>query len=254
MKTFKFLAIFIIFLINSGFTAYAQTPKNTPTPVLSQDERLIDQINNLREKVASKVAELNLVEKRGAIIKVTEINGNKITGKDLKDNIRFIDVDELTKFSSPSAKSFGISDIKNTDTIGVIGLYNKQTKRLLARFIDSISLPVILTGHISAIDKDNYTVTVLSEDTKSTIIDVENVTKTYSFTKENNLVRFGFSKLEVGDRVFAAGYAQPDQKGRISGTRIIDFIELPANPKIKLTLPTAEINTSPTLSPGPTLR
>src|SRR5579859_2417101 len=81
----------------------------TPTATVSQSE---EQINNLKERIASRVAQLNLVEKKGIIGTVSDVSETQLTITDMKGDNRIVDVDELTKFSSPSAKStFGISDI-----------------------------------------------------------------------------------------------------------------------------------------------
>ena len=77
-----------------------------------------------------------LVEKRGIIGTVTDSSDTQITVTDIAGNIRFVDVDELTKFYSSDSKTFGISDIKNGMTIGVLGLYNKQSRRILAREVN----------------------------------------------------------------------------------------------------------------------
>jgi len=110
----------------------------TPTPTT---ESLETQINDLKDKIASRVAELKLVEKKGIIGTVTDSSDTQITLSDLSTNIRFVDVDELTKFSSSLSKSFGISDVEKGQTLGVLGLYNKQSRRILAREVNVLSKP-----------------------------------------------------------------------------------------------------------------
>lgn len=228
---------FSLFLIIKN--VYAITPSITPTTsktpsIGKKDENLIDEINNLREKVASRVAQLNLVEKRGIFLTAQDVSGNKITGEDHQVKIRLVDVDELTKFSSPSAKSFGISDITKGSRISVLGLYNKQSKRILARFIETVILPSFVQGAVSEIDKANFTITVTSENKTITLVDIENVTKKSSYTKKGGINKLGFSKLEVGNRVYVVGYANLKEKNRITATRLIVFPELPKNPKINI--------------------
>ncbi len=234
----KLLSFLLIFSLSSMLLAlrpiYAATPTAEPKATEAEkEEKLIEQINNLKEKVASKVAELRLVEKRGIIIVVKEVAGNKITGEDLGQKVRIIDVDELTKFSSPTAKSFGISDIKEGMTISTIGLYNKQSKRILARFIDVANGPVFITGIVKSVDKANFTVTILSENDKSYTIDIENVTKTSTYTEDDNIKRSGFSRIETGSRVYVVGFSSKTEKNRITASRFIIFPELPGNPKIE---------------------
>src|SRR4051812_13053821 len=100
--------------------------KTKPTPTTafkeSVSQKLNDQISELKDKIASRVSELNLVEHRGMIGVVTDVSGNKITLKDVAGNVRFVDVDEITKFSSASNSSFGISDIKKGVRLNILGL------------------------------------------------------------------------------------------------------------------------------------
>mgnify|MGYP001601616848 FL=1 len=89
----------------------------TPTPV--------DKIQEIRDQlitnIASRVAQLKLVEKRGIIGVVNDVTNTQISVADLQNNTRFVDVDELTKFSNPAFKGiFGISDITKDSTIGIL--------------------------------------------------------------------------------------------------------------------------------------
>lgn len=224
--------------------------KLTPSPASTSEEKqqnLIDQINNLKEKVASKVAELRLVEKRGIIGVVNQSSDNKITVTDSVGTTRYVDVDELTKFSSSDSKSsFGISDITKGMTISVIGLYNKDSKRILARFVDAYTVPIFLTGQIVDLDKVNFTVTVATADQNKTTVDIENITKTATYTDADDLTKAGFSKLSIGERVHVMGYINKEDKKRVTATRLIAFPELPKNPKIAVPVETTNENETPT--------
>lgn len=229
----KLSTIIVTLLLLLVPVASAQTISPMPTKKETQtspaDEKLIEQINNLKEKVASKVAELKLVEKRGLYITVTGVSGNKITGTDIAGTTRYVDVDELTKFSS-SAASFGISDIKEGTNVSIIGLYNKQSKRVLARFIKTEAAPLFINGVVSSINTANYTVTVVSEDQKKMLVDIETVTKTSQYTKEDDIAKLGFSKIQTGQRAYVTGYKDKNEAGRMTATRVLIMPELPTNP------------------------
>src|SRR3989344_3522321 len=104
-KILIFIYVFLLFQIFIN-VSLAQIATKTPTPTLID---LSDQIDDLKSKIASKVAQLNLVEKRGIYGIVADASDTQITLKTVNGNTRFIDVDELTKFSSDSNDSFGIS-------------------------------------------------------------------------------------------------------------------------------------------------
>lgn len=233
-------AIFTLLITITNFanvnaaTTLTPTTKTTPTPTGGVNA-LEQQINNLKDRIASRVAQLKLVDKRGIIGQVTDVTDTQITLTDVQGSVRIIDVDELTKFSSPDSKSsFGISDIKKGTTIGVIGLYNKESRHLLARWVDVLSNPMVLSGAILSINKTDFTFSFVTAENVQWTIDIENLTKTNSYTKDAGVVKSGFSKLQEGQRVLVVGFPDKTDAKKIIASRIIVFPNLPPNPKIAL--------------------
>ncbi len=227
------------------------TPTTSPTP--GQKSHLIDnldqQINDLKDRIASRVAQLKLVEKRGAIGTVMDISGTQITLTDLRKNTRFVDVDELTKFSSPSAKgTFGISDITKGTKLGVLGLYNKQSRRILARFVDVLVTPTVLNGAIASIDSGKFSFKMVTADEKQYTVDIENITKTRVYTKADGLTKSGFSKIAENENVLVVGFPDVKNANKIIASRIILFPDLPVNPKI--VIPQAALNPNTEVTPS----
>lgn len=246
------ILVLISFLIPSNFAHAAITPTSSPSvtdaPKTPTSEALNNQINQLKERIASRVAQLKLVERRGMIGTVTEVTDTQITVNDVLGNTRFADVDELTKFSSPKTSgSFGISDIAKGSKIGILGLYNKQSRRILARFVDVMNPSKTVSGIVFGINSDNYNFTVVSEDGKQTEVEVETVTKTSSYTKGAGLSKSGFSKIKEGERIFVVGFSDTKDKNKFIASRIIIFPDLPNNPKIKI--PKKLINPEDTITP-----
>jgi hypothetical protein len=237
MKIFTAITTVLLFSLFAN-PAFATTGTPAPSPAKSNDpvkEKLDDQINQLKEKIASRVSELNLVERRGIIGTVTEVKGNQITVTDNADNTRFIDVDEITKFSSPGRTgTFGISDITNGTKISVLGIYNKQSKRLLARFVSTYSNSTIQSGVITAVDPKNFQLTVMTPEQKEIKVDVETATKLSSYTAEEGLVKYGFSKLAVGDRVALTGNPAKTDANVLAASRLVTFIGIPKDPRINV--------------------
>jgi len=216
------ILIFFIFFAPKGILLAASTL--TPTSDQTLEQKLLNQI-------ASKAAQLHLTEKRGIIGTVSAATDTQITITDLSGNTRFVDVDELTKFSSASSDTFGISDIKNGMALGVLGLYNKDSRRLLARDVVTLTLPKVVIGAVDSIDKKNFQFIVATE-TNPVKIDVESVTKTYSYTSDGGLVPSGFSKMTVGETVIVSGYPDSTDKTMILSSKTILFPNLPKDPKI----------------------
>lgn len=203
-------------------------------PANAQNVDLSKQIDDLKSKVASKVAELKLVEKRGFIGTVTDVSGTQITVLDINKNVRFVDVDEFTKFSSPEgSSSFGISDIEKDSHIGVLGLYNKESRRTLARFVNVMELPQYVVGVVAEKDAGNFNLTVATENA-NVAVSVETVSRIYSADEEGKLLKAGFSDIEISQNIIVSGFFDPKLKNTITAGRIIIFPGVPKNPQIEL--------------------
>ncbi len=236
MKKILWLLVIGYWLLVIAPLALAVSPTPTgPNPTPTKDPNAISQqINNLQERIASRVAQLKLVEHRGIIGTVTDVTQTQITITDIQGNTRFIDVDEITKFSNPSAKgTFGISDIQKGQTVGILGLYNKESRRLLGRFVDVLTLPVYYSGATVATDKTNFTVDIVTVDQQTFTVDIQDITKTLSYTTSTNLVKSGFSKLTTGERIITIGFPDVKDSKKILATRVIFFPDLPINPSIQ---------------------
>lgn len=249
---FSIIIFFVSLYLCTSAPIFAATPtpsKSTPTPTAKPS--LVDEISNLKDRIASRVAQLKLVDKRGIIGIVQETTASQITVNDINDNTRYIDVDEITKFSSPSASaSFGISDLTKGTLISVLGLYNKESRRINARFVTVDSFPTTLTGAVVSVDAKAGTFLLISENNKQTTIDVQTVTKTSIYTKTGGIEKGGFSKITPGQRVYVSGY--PDKKDHLKliSTRVVLFPDLPKNPKIVIPTASLETNDTPVTSTG----
>jgi hypothetical protein len=227
-KNTLLLLITICYLFFSN-VAHAQT--------VTPEDKATEIRDRLITNIASRVAQLKLVEKRGIIGVVTNATNTQITINDSQNNTRFVDVDELTKFSNPDARgSFGISDITNGTIVGILGLYNKESRRILARFVSVTASPVIIHGGVSSVNNANYSINVATEDGKQMTVDVENLTKTYSFTQSSDYVKSGFSKIKENYNVIAIGALDKKDKNTLIATRIIFFPEIPSSPKVNSAL------------------
>lgn len=221
----KIILILILFLLTTT-TASAQTIEN--------------QIDDLKERIASRVAQLKLVEKRGIIGIVESASPTQIRLTDVKGDTRLVDVDELTKFEGDN-DSFGISDIEEGDNLGVLGLYNKQSRRVLARVVSLISVPKYIIGVVESVDEENFSFDVALKDNKVITVDVETTTSTSSYTKKDGLVKAGFSKVTVGQNVIVSGEARESDEESMTASKIIIFPNLPKNPRISIDTKTAPV-------------
>lgn len=251
MKKILFIISFIVMTSGMSQQTFAAV---TPTPATGASEevkeKLDKQINQLKEKIASRVSELNLVEKRGVVGTVEEVKGNQVTITDTKGDTRFIDVDELTKFSALGNKNFGLSDLTKGTKVSVLGNYNKQSKRTLGRFINTYTSPQYYLGSITAIDPKNYQITIQLKNQTTMLVDINVATTKITSYANAELVRYTFPKLTVGDKVFVVGNPDKTDPKMLVATRIIDFLELPKDTTVTSVTPTTvQTMISPTVLP-----
>lgn len=234
--------------------------KTSPTPVKSEPTATeaadLNRIQKIKDMVASRVAELKLVEKRGILGTVKEVSTSQVTVRDNKGEQRIIDIDELTKFQGKTSskddddESFGISDIKVGNEVAFVGLYNKQTDRLLARIVLlPKSIPFYMDGVISDMDTKEYTFTISNDDEKR-VVDFEKSTTAKLYTKADGIKKSGFTTLEEGQRAIVVGF-EDDENKHIIATRILHFSDVPASEEMKkgLSLEAEEASPSATVTP-----
>lgn len=192
----------------------------TPTPTTNS------KISDLKERIASRVAELNLVERRGMLGTIASISGTRINLVDLENRTRLVEVDELTQSDKIKDKTKLLSGFSSGNSISVLGLYNKSSRILLARFINDAQIFSRIFGEVTAIDKKNFLVSVKANE-KEVVVEIESSTQTSSLT-DSILVRGGFSKIEIGEKVFAVLVPQESTatNAHYSALRFIMFPQL----------------------------
>ena len=237
MKKIITLTILTVLLsIFSAGSVSAQTKSTTPTPTpKGLKEEGIEQIQKIKDIVASKVAELNLVEKRGFTGTVATTNTTQITIKDSANLQRILDIDDLTKFEGSDKETFGISDIKSGDKLLFLGLYNKETKHLLARQIKkSGNIPIIISGIVSNVSSDDFQLEVITENNTKIKVDVEKSTKTSSVSKNGTIEKSGFSKVKLHERILVTGFPDPTDTKTINAERLLHFLDITPSVKMRL--------------------
>lgn len=206
--------VFTLAFANVSLAASPATPSSTVIDKLKQ-------IEILKEKIATKVAEIRAKEKGGAVGIVkskmeSKLNINTKTSDitiDYLDDTIFYNVSDTGKVSTNSSK------IKEGDRIVAFGYFDDKKTTLTAKYIYLTPLTIHLIGKIADMDKTNYTITV-KEAQGNMLVDIETYTKTYSLTA-GKLAKTGFSKLKAGDIVHINGIPNTKEENRLSATRII---------------------------------
>lgn len=223
-----FLIIISLLILMPNVTFAQEEDSSTATPSgnqIPESKEEIERVQRIKDIVASKVAELNLVERRGIIATITESSNTKIKAVDNKNSNIEIDVDELTNFDF-SDEDFGISDLEIGVIYSFVGLYNRDSEKLLARFISQPdSIPDYINGAILKINEDDFQIDVVDSEGKTSTIDIEKSTGTMLIDDSGELKTSGFSNLVVGQKIIVVGFSTDEDT--ISSTRIIHFTQIP---------------------------
>lgn len=238
MKNILIIIITLLTLVPNIAVAQESTPSGSQVP---ESEEEIERVQRIKDIVASKVAELNLVEKRGIIATVKEISSTEIEAVDYRGNDIVIDVDELTSFDFED-EELGITDLEFGVSYSFVGLFNKDSGKLLARFISpAASIPNYVNGAISKIDEENFQIEVVDAKGQTFTIDIETATDTMIVDEEGQLNESGFSELAVGQRIIVAGYSL--EENEMSATRVMHFEQIPPSTQVLANLDIDEIAT-----------
>lgn len=218
----KFLLIFIsfsLFLLTCSKTTVAQE-KNSQTTASGELK-----IQELKEKLASRVAELNTVSQRLIKGEIKTLSDEKIVlmqnGSEI--NINISEESSFYKLETNGAKkTVKIADLKTGQTVYSPGSYNTATNSLITKTINVVEFPTIIAGVVKNVDKKNYQLMVSAKD-KEYLIDHDVATKNFLLDPEGKMQRSGFSKYAEGQTVFVLGDMVTDKSGKdlLSAFRII---------------------------------
>ena len=194
----KILAYLIILLTVVSSVLFATSS------VFSQEATDESAIDILKEKVADKVEELRQKNNK-AISGFVQSNENDVikikTNADEEYQVK-LDPD-LTKYfqiTGTTKKEIKSEDIIADDYIIVTGVVTDKTISANAIFVDENFL--VLTGRVSEVDKDNFSIKVVTTAKEEITLDIETPTKQSIFNIETDKVEStGFSKIKEGDTI-----------------------------------------------------
>ncbi len=251
MKKIAVLSLIILSVMftNTGFAkALESTPSGTVTPATVRSS----QISELKERIATKVAELKILAPSVISGTIKTLSDQKIVIT-VGDEDLSIDISEDTTLSQfdqdQNKKSFKIGDLKTDQKIVVWGTLNKETNTMTADTVISRDFPLTFVGQIKSVDKKNYQFLVQSQNKDipyqrkdfSYLFDVNPPTKISLLANDNSLTKIGFSKLIEGQTVYIYGFIgdkTKDSQTLLSAKRIIVLSQPVTTPTPSLT-PTA---------------
>ena len=199
MKKKLFFILIIISLI--FIRSYYLLAQEKISSVSASDEK---QIVELKEKVASKVAQLKRENAQGVSGYITEIKNESFFIQNQKGDIFQINTDPIiTKYYqiiNNQRKEIDKKALSKDQYVIIDGIINGNQIEANAIHIDDYFL--ISSGQVIEINKNEYWIRVLTLEKDSLILDIETYTKKFLLNIKNlELENIGFSKIKEGDNV-----------------------------------------------------
>lgn len=245
MKKIAVLSLIILSVLftNTGLAkALEGTPSDSVTPTTVRNV----QISELKERIATKVAELKILAPQVVSGSIKTLSDQKIV-LTVNDEDLSVDISEDTTLSQfdqdQNKKSLKIADLKTGQKIVVWGNLNKETNTMTADTVVARDFPLTFVGQIKSVDKKNYQFLVQSQNKDIPyLFDVNPPTKISLLANDNTLTKIGFSKLIEGQTVYVYGFIgdkTKDGQTLLSAKRIIILSQ-------PVTTPTPSLTPTPT--------
>jgi len=222
------------------------TATKMPIPTIDKTK----QIEELKDRLATKVAELRQTQRMGVYGTITAVSISTFSIETKTKNLKIEFTDDITVFQNLKGKRTELKqeDLAKNDVVTVFGEYDTTLELLKAKiiFIHNVE-PIKISGIIQAVNKTDYSFDIKTPEGKTYTVDFETVTKT-SLWNGKTTEKGGFSKLLIGDTVHIIGSLVPKKENRISALRIVDLNQFGA-PEIALPTPaveTASVSGTPT--------
>lgn len=211
-------------------------------------------IDDLKERLATKVAELRQTQKKAVYGTVKTVTLSTFTVETATNDLKIELTDDIKVFQMIKGKRTELTgeDLAADDLVTVFGEFDTGLDLLRAKVVVIQSTPLVrVSGTVKDIDTKEFTATVTTKEGQDYIIDIETTTTALVFDKEKGLIKGGFSKLVAGNTVHVVGASVARVDNRISATRLIDLGNLTGTTPTATTTPTARLTPTATASATP---
>lgn len=254
IKRLLLFAIVAYFLVISSF-ALAQETAESATPASTIDA---DKVQALKEKLATKVAELRENQTRGFYGEIASLSKTSFTlvTENQEVKVRYSE-DALMFKLDGTKKAAKTADLKNSLSVAVLGLFDPEDSVITAKFILIQSHPVLISGEVTTIDKTASVVTLKTPGGKTVTFDYEKTTSSSEYrVADKKTVKSGLSRFYPGDRLYAWVLKTSEDDGAIkmSATRILRIPQAVLNPTAAEVSPSSAPSASPKVNPKSTPR
>lgn len=244
------LASAIVLTLTHAGVVFAQDASDsadttTPAATASAD------IENLKARLATKVAQLRSVVKRAISgpLKTISLTSATIETKTKDIKIELTDDVSVAQIIKGKRTTLTAENLDEGDNVTVFGAYDETLELLKAQyiFIENGPPPDRVAGVVADVDEEDFVLTINTPEGRSVQVDVEKATTTNKWTKEDGIEKSGFSKIEVGDTVHVRGTTNVKDANRMSASRILSLGNITGAAATQVMTPTP----SPTPSSTP---
>jgi len=220
LRRFVILAATISFLTIASWSLAQESEDAKSSPAASSmvDEK---KIQDLKEKLATKVAEIRENQKRGFFGEIAALTKTSFTLAIDSGEVK-IRFDEDTKiYKLGKARTEGAaSDLKNSLTATVLGLYDEENKQQNAKVILLQSGQLHFSGGVTEINRTAGNFIIKRRDGKTQVIEYEKTTSADEYTETQKTAKSGLSRLNKDDWVEVWGTPYEDDTTKIEAIRI----------------------------------
>ena len=192
--------------------------KNSPAASSMVDEK---KIQDLKEKLATKVAEIRENQKRGffgEIAALTKTNFTLAVGSN-EVKVRFDDDTKIYKLGKTRTEGAAV-DLKNSLTATVLGLYDEENKQQNAKVILLQPGQLHFSGIVSEVNRTAGNFAVKLSGDKTQVFEYEKTTTADEYTEAKKTGKSGLSRLVKNDWVEVWGTPFEDDNTKIEAIRI----------------------------------
>ena len=184
-----------------------------------------DKVKALKEKLATKVAELRENQTRGFFGEIAALSKTSFTlaSQDQEVKVRYNEDVTVYKLDATNKKiEAQVKDLKNTQGVSVLGVFEPDSKQQSAKIIFLQTLPKFYFGEVVGTDKTKGTIQIKTGQKGEITIDYEKTTLTNEYSKtESKLKKSGLSRIASGDRIQVWAVVSEDDAQKIKAMRIL---------------------------------
>ena len=217
MKKIIFVLLLVLFVLSISAVVNAQEESTD-----SEETGIKEKINDLKERLATRVAELRAQNKRSfyGVIKEKSETSMVLLYRDeeipvaVDDETSYFSINAAGKQSEATLDSFELGE-----TATVFGQLDLDNKTVIASYLYEQQLSLIDHGAVTEVDEDDGSFTIKSS-SGSITLDYEINTRC-TVIEDDEKTRCGLTSITVGDQVFLR--IDPDAKdlSRATALRIL---------------------------------